>query len=230
MSSAPRLPRRWTGGAEPTADLLAAHGILGTSPIAHDPKGPLLVAGIGTRQVLPLLVAAKSLCHSLGRGRVALVDDGTLTAEDRGLLAHHLDDPVIHTARAENAPFPDGFGWAALAVITGRHQADYRIFLDLEFVTAEISDQVREALARNRSFLGPDARGAIGLAAIGAGPAEARALVTRFPKERIEAPDAPRRFAWTLALNEPGAVELPASIGVQATPETVLQVVAGLPR
>lgn len=228
MNAAASLPRRWTGGEAPDPVMLAASPVLHTRPIARDASGPLLVCGIGTRQMLPFLVAAKSLCRLLGRGRIALVDDGTLTGEDRALLAHHCNDPAIHTARADNAPFPDGNDWAALAALVGRHQADFRVLLDLSHVVLELPAQVGDAIGRNRTFHGPDAHGLIGLSAMGAGPAEARALLARLSQERRTAPEAARRFVHALALNEPGAVELAAPIGVPVTADKVQRAVEAL--
>lgn len=224
------LPRRWSGGGEPDPLLIAAAGVLDTAPIRHDPAGPLLVAGIGTRQMLPLLLAAKTLCHRLGRGRVALVDDGTLTGEDRALLAHHCGDPAIHQAREENQPFPEGLDWAALAVIVGRHQTDYRILLDLHCLTDGPTDEIAGAMNRNRSFHGLEERGLVGLAAMGAGPGEARALLARLPGERRNVPLAAHRFAHALATNETGAVALTQAADRPATVETTLAAIAALPR
>jgi hypothetical protein len=73
----------------------AAQGILDTAPINAMNDGVILFSMIGTAVLIPYLVAVKSLHFHLGRGRIMLLNDGTLTAEDRAILARHCDNPVI---------------------------------------------------------------------------------------------------------------------------------------
>ncbi|HLZ79197.1 MAG TPA: hypothetical protein VKQ09_07650, partial [Sphingomonas sp.] len=69
--------------------LQTAREVLNTPPIVPTADRLLLYSMIGTRVVLPYLVAVKALHARLGVGRVAILDDGTLTANDKALLAHH---------------------------------------------------------------------------------------------------------------------------------------------
>ncbi len=68
-------------------------GILDTPPIVAQDDGVILFSMIGTAVLLPYLVAVKSLHHHLPRGKIVLLDDGTLTEGDKQVLAHHCDQP-----------------------------------------------------------------------------------------------------------------------------------------
>ena len=89
------LPRRWRAKQEATRHNEAIAEVLSTPPIVPKADGVVLFSMIGTAVLLPYLVAVKSLWHELRRGRVAILDDGTLTAQDRAVLAHHCGDPEI---------------------------------------------------------------------------------------------------------------------------------------
>src|SRR5258706_5879585 len=45
--------------------------------------------------VIMYLIAIKSLYRRLGRGKILIVDDGSLTADDLRLLAEHLGAPRV---------------------------------------------------------------------------------------------------------------------------------------
>src|SRR3546814_6267196 len=74
---------------------VAARAVLDTPPIAPADDGLILFSMIGTRVLLSYLVAGKSLYGRLGRGRIGILDNGTLTDDDRDVLAAHLGHPVI---------------------------------------------------------------------------------------------------------------------------------------
>ena len=67
-----------------------ARAVLQTPPLRARDDGVQILSMIGTRAVLPYLVAVKSFAAALGRGRIVILDDGTLTAADRAVLARHL--------------------------------------------------------------------------------------------------------------------------------------------
>lgn len=131
----------------------AVQGILDTPPIVAQDDGVILFSMIGTAVLLPYLVAVKSLhCH-LPRGRIVLLDDGTLTSTDRALLAHHCDRPeIVGTADVATAPCPQGNCWERLLSILDRRGRDYVIQLDSDTVTTGPVPEVEAAIAANRSF------------------------------------------------------------------------------
>ncbi|WP_340587386.1 hypothetical protein [Erythrobacter alti] len=148
------LPHRWRSKREATRHAEAITAILDTPPIVPKHDGVVLFSMIGTAVLLPYLVAVKSLWGELQRGRVAILDDGTLTAQDRAILAHHCGDPeIMRISDVVLGEFPAGGTWERLLTILDRRGSEYWIQLDSDTVTISPVDEVAEAIARNRSFV-----------------------------------------------------------------------------
>lgn len=131
----------------------AAQGILNTPPIVPQDDGLILFSMIGTAVLLPYLVAAKSLHHHLPRGKVVLLDDGTLTAEDRDVLALHCGDPhILDKAKVDTTPCPRNNCWERLISILDLRSDHYVIQLDSDTVTTGPVPEVAAAINANRSF------------------------------------------------------------------------------
>ena len=131
----------------------AARAVLATPPIVPRDDGVILFSMIGTRVLLPYLIAIKSLHAQLGRGRIVILDDGTLTAGDRALLAVHLGDPevrAIHTV--DTGPCPRGGTWERLLTILDLRREAYVIQLDSDTVTTGAVSEVAAAIGAGRSF------------------------------------------------------------------------------
>ena len=148
------LPRRWRSKLEATRHAEAITGILEPPPIEPRQDGVVLFSMIGTAVLLPYLVAVKSLWYELRRGRVAILDDGTLTAQDRAILAHHCGDPqILRIADVVLNEFPAGGTWERLLTILDNRAGEYWIQLDSDTVTVGPVPEIADAIARNRSFL-----------------------------------------------------------------------------
>jgi hypothetical protein len=133
--------------------LRAARAVLATPPIVPTADRLVLFSMIGTRVLLPYLVAVKSLHARLGIGRVVLLDDGTLTAADRAILARHCGDPVIGMMRdVDTGACPKQGCWERLLALLAMTADDYVIQLDSDTVTIGDVPEVRDAIAANRSF------------------------------------------------------------------------------
>ncbi|OCC25431.1 hypothetical protein MB02_01920 [Croceicoccus estronivorus] len=131
----------------------AIRSILDTPPIHPSDDGVVLFSMIGTAVVLPYLVAVKSLWRQLQRGRVVLLDDGTLTPSDKAVLARHCGDPeIIPIGSIETGEFPQGGCWERFLTILDRRQGEYWIQLDSDTVTLGPVPEVMQAIAMNRSF------------------------------------------------------------------------------
>lgn len=132
----------------------AARAVLDTPPCRADPDDGLVIFSmIGTRVLLPYLVAAKSFQSRLGRGRFAILDDGTLTAADKAVLAHHLGNPPVTTLTSvDTGPCPRGGTWERLLSILDLRRADYVIQVDSDTVTLGPVPEVAAAIAAGRSF------------------------------------------------------------------------------
>jgi hypothetical protein len=131
----------------------AAQGILDTPPIVAQDDGLILFSMIGTAVLLPYLVAVKSLHHYLPRGKIVLLDDGTLTAADKAVLAHHCDNPeIVSKPDIDTAPCPRDNCWERLISILDRRSDHYVIQLDSDTVTTGPVPDVAAAIDANRSF------------------------------------------------------------------------------
>ncbi len=130
-----------------------ARSVLETAPIAPRDDGVVLFSMIGTRVVLPYLVAIKSLHHHLQRGRIMVLNDGTLDDADRSVLAAHCGNPVIiEPGDIKTAPCPTGNCWERLLSILDLRTDDYVVQLDSDTVTLGPVPEVAAAIDANRSF------------------------------------------------------------------------------
>ena len=131
----------------------AVRHILDTPPIEPKDDGVILFSMIGTAVLLPYLVAVKSLHRHLQRGRIMLLDDGTLTDADKAVLAHHVGNPQILTfADIDTAPCPKGNCWERLLAILDLRRDHYVIQLDSDTVTLGPAPEIEAAITQNRSF------------------------------------------------------------------------------
>jgi hypothetical protein len=131
----------------------AVRHILDTPPIVPMDDGIILFSMIGTAVLLPYLVAVKSLHMHLQRGRIMLLDDGTLTGADKAVLAHHVGNPQILTfADIDTAPCPKGNCWERLLAILDLRRDHYVIQLDSDTVTLGAVHEIEAAIVENRSF------------------------------------------------------------------------------
>ncbi len=133
--------------------LRAARGVLATPPLVPREDGVILFSMIGTKVLLPYLVAIKSLHHQLGCGRIVILDDGSLTKADKAVLAHHLGAPEIrHIAEVDTADCPRGGTWERLLTLLDMRRENYVIQLDSDTVTLGPVPEIAEAIAQRRSF------------------------------------------------------------------------------
>lgn len=133
--------------------LRGCRAVLATRPAPVRDDGVVIFSMIGTRVLLPYLVAAKSLQAQLGRGRFAVLDDGTLTAADKAVLAHHLGNPAITAlADVDTGPCPRGGTWERLLTILDLRRDNYVIQIDSDVVVLGAVPEVAEAIEAGRSF------------------------------------------------------------------------------
>ncbi len=144
----------------------AVRHILKTPPITPGPERVVLFSMIGTPRVLPYLVAIKSLHRALGVGRVAILDDGTLTAADRRLLAVQCGNPDIYSIHdVSTGPCPQGGTWERLLTLLELTRDDYVVQVDSDTLTKGPVPEVGAAIAANRTFtlLGDARAGEVGI-------------------------------------------------------------------
>jgi hypothetical protein len=143
--------------------LRAARAVLATPPIVPTDDRVVIFSMIGTRVLLPYLVAVKSLHARLGIGRIAILDDGSLTTVDKAVLAHHLADPEIRSIRDVDIGLcPHGGTWERLLTLLDLRADDYVIQLDSDTVTIGDVPEVLTAIEGNCGFTllgGPESEG-----------------------------------------------------------------------
>ncbi len=130
-----------------------ARRVLATPPIPAGDDGVILFSMIGTAVLLPYLVAVKSLRQHLGRGRAVILDDGTLTAADHAVLAHHLNQPrILSIHDVDTRDCPQGGTWERLLTILDLRADAYVIQMDSDTVTLGDLHEVRAAIDARRDF------------------------------------------------------------------------------
>lgn len=131
----------------------AARGVLATPPRRAADDGLVIFSMIGTRVLLPYLIAAKSFHAQIQRGRFAILDDGTLTGADKAVLAHHLDHPLVLAIDAvDPGDCPRGGCWERLLSLLALRRQDYVIQLDSDTVTLGPVPEVAAAIAAGCNF------------------------------------------------------------------------------
>ncbi|MFA7595994.1 MAG: hypothetical protein WCY92_06520 [Novosphingobium sp.] len=147
------LPYRLRRRIETARHDRAISSVLATPPLIPRDDGVVLFSMIGTAVLLPYLVAVKSLWRHLQRGRVVLLDDGSLTSRDKELLNLHCGNPeIISLDSVVTDPFPRGSCWERFLTILDRRKDEYWIQLDSDTVTLADVPEVRAAVEGNRSF------------------------------------------------------------------------------
>jgi hypothetical protein len=113
----------------------------------------VLFSMMGTRVLIPYLVAAKSLYHNLGVGHFKILNDGTLTASDRATLKHHLDDPeIFEISEVDRGPCPKGGCWERLVTVMQLAQSNYVVQFDSDIICLHKPTEVAAAVNANVDF------------------------------------------------------------------------------
>lgn len=132
---------------------LALRRVLKTPPLRMRRDGPVLLSMLCHRDVNMYLTSFKPFYRRLGFGRAVIVNDGSLTADDREILKHHIPElEFIDIAAVDRGPCPSGGCWERLLTVVDLSANDYVIQLDADCVTAGPIDEVAEAYRANRAF------------------------------------------------------------------------------
>ena len=131
----------------------ALRAVLAAPPVRAFDDGVIIFSMIGTRVLLPYLVAAKSLHARLGRGRFAILDDGTLTPADKAVLDLHLDRPELYSfSGIDVGDCPRGGCWERLLTLLELRRDNYVIQLDSDTITLGSVDEITQAIDQRRDF------------------------------------------------------------------------------
>lgn len=140
-----RLSRKLNG--------LALRRVLRTPPLEMRRDGPVFLSMLCHRDLHMYLTSFKSIYRHVGFGRAVIVDDGSLTADDRALLQRHIPEiDFIAIASVDRGPCPAGGTWERLLKVVDLSANDYVIQLDADCLTTGPIDEVVDAYRANRAF------------------------------------------------------------------------------
>jgi hypothetical protein len=113
-----------------------------------------IVSMICHGEVSMYLLAVKSFCQRFGSvPHIAVLDDGSLNAQDhRRLLAHLPRIEIARIADISTGRCPRGGCWERLLLISDIVQHSYVVQLDSDTLTLSAIPEVKECVASNRSF------------------------------------------------------------------------------
>lgn len=124
------------------------------TPPLRPVAAPLTILSmVSHADVTMYLIAIKSLYRRLGRGSILVIDDGSLTDEDRDVLTEHLGRPtIVPLASLKTGTCPRGGTWERLVLILERTADEYVVQVDSDTLATSMLDEVADCIANNRSF------------------------------------------------------------------------------
>jgi hypothetical protein len=127
--------------------------VVKTAPLRMNDAPVKILSMVCHRDVILYLVAAKSFYQKLQLGSFVLIDDGSLTAEDRDIFNRHLGSPrILHIRDVPTFDCPVGGTWERLLKILELAESEYVIQLDADTLTLGSLDDVRACVQNNISF------------------------------------------------------------------------------
>ena len=115
-------------------------------PAGDAGAGLCLVSQVSRRDLLMYLVAIKSALPAFGPAQVVQLDDGSLRARDRALLAAHLPGSTcIPISAIDTGACPRGGTWERLCHILDRARSSYVVQLDADTLVRRGMDEIGRA-------------------------------------------------------------------------------------
>ncbi len=134
--------------------------IFNTPPLQIIPGSLTIFSMVSHSDLTMYLVAVKSFYHQVREGRIALLNDGSLTDADRQVLRMHLGDPQIFDMHnVQTGKCPKGGCWERLLTVIDLTQESYVIQIDSDTVTRGPVEEVVNSYRASRSFLLGSRRG-----------------------------------------------------------------------
>jgi hypothetical protein len=100
------------------------------------------------------LLAIKSFLYHFTMGSVYVLNDGSLTEEDIGLIEHHIPNVKIeHIKNIDSTGFPKGNTWERLLYYIDLSQDSYVIQLDSDTLTLKPLIDIHDAINNQRGFI-----------------------------------------------------------------------------
>lgn len=131
----------------------AVRAVLQTPPLHCVPGGYVALSMVQHRDVLPYLLAIKSLARFLPPAAVVVVADPTLNAEDRALMQRHVPPIRFREASEFRRPgIPQGGCWERLGAIAEYTDSAYVVQIDADTVAVRPVPDVAAAIDDGVSF------------------------------------------------------------------------------
>ena len=137
-----------------------ARRVLYTSPLRPRGDSPLFLSMLPRRDLIPYLLAIKSLYLRIGCGRVVVINevsehgDNTLVANDIAILSHHIPGiEIVDIAAIPTGSCPRGGTWERLVKAVELSGENYVIQVDADTLVFADIPEVVECWKANRSFL-----------------------------------------------------------------------------
>jgi hypothetical protein len=134
---------------------VTARKILNTEPLPQLGDSPLFISMVCHRDLVSYLLAIKSLYMSFGHGKVLVINDGSLTSSDLGIIAHHVPRAELielKDIRVGSCPRADFF-WERLVKIVELSTETYVIQIDADTLASGQIPEVIQCWRDNTSFL-----------------------------------------------------------------------------
>src|SRR5438445_8599770 len=129
-------------------------GVLHTAPIALDTTADVvLLSQVQHKDVLMFLLAVKSIARQIRLRAVYVLDDASLSGNDRARLRDHIPGlTLFELAEHRSAACPSGGTWERLLAISALVRDHYVIQLDSDTLTVGAIDEVRACIERQTAF------------------------------------------------------------------------------
>jgi hypothetical protein len=127
--------------------------ILEMPPARLVPGGVTVLSQVRDRDMLMYLLAAKSFARQVDVDRFTVLDDGTLSREDRDAITEHVPGVTITPIADIDCPgTPRGNCWERLHRVVELAESAYVIQLDADTVTLGGLPEVAEHIRRGTAF------------------------------------------------------------------------------
>ena len=131
-----------------------ARKVADTAPLQTRPSNLVFLSQVCHRDVVPYLLAIKSLYRAIGEGDVVALDDGSLTSLDRRMLERHIPGlQIVHIKTVDVGRFPRGGTWERLIKIVELSATHYVIQADADTLVSGPIPEVLNCWKNNVSFL-----------------------------------------------------------------------------
>ncbi|TMH10009.1 MAG: hypothetical protein E6H68_17455 [Betaproteobacteria bacterium] len=132
----------------------ACKGVLQASPVAPDASSNLVVLSqVQHKDVLLLLLAVKSFARQVRPRTICVLNDGSLSANDRAVLREHIPGVnLLELAEFRSAICPRGGTWERLLAIASLVRDHYVIQLDSDTLTIGPIEEVRHSIECQSAF------------------------------------------------------------------------------